>query len=201
MLDALFPQTRQSILKLFLMEPEARFHLREVARQIGKPVGTIQAELASLLKAQILTKVVSGNRTYYQADRTCAIYAELRGLILKTVGLADVLRDSLAPLAGKIEAAFVYGSLASGEATSQSDVDLMVIGDVSFADVVKAIQSAQDSLAREVNPTVYPTCEFRNKVKENHHFVTSVLAGPKIFLIGGESELAGLAEEPLADAT
>ncbi|MDK1032229.1 MAG: nucleotidyltransferase domain-containing protein [Planctomycetia bacterium] len=189
MLDALFSETRQSILKLFLMRPEARFHLREVARQTGKPVGTIQPELASLLNAQILTKAISGNRTYYQANTTCPIYPELRGLILKTIGLGDVLRDTLAPLATKIKAAFVYGSMASGETGPQSDVDLIVVGDVDEMALHRAVGGAEQKLGRAVNYTLLSWREFQERCEEKAGFLARVLGGPKITILGCVNEI------------
>ena len=189
MLDALFSETRQQVLSLFLVRPEERYHLREVARRTGKAVGTIQAELASLEQAGILTKTVSGNRTYYQADSKCAIYPELRRIILKTVGLVDVLRQRLSPLSGKITAAFVYGSMASGEAGPQSDVDLMVVGDVDDMELHAAVSEAEEALGRTVNYTHMSAGEFKERRAEEEGFVPRLLSGQRLAILGDTDEV------------
>ena len=134
-----------------------------------------------------------GNRTYYQANSQCPVYPELAGLIRKTSGLADVLRAALAGLSERITVAFVYGSEARHEAGPNSDIDLMVIGNVGFAEVVSALAQAQDTLGKEINPTVYSPEEFGRKASSGHHFVRSVLKDRKIFLIGNADDLGKLA--------
>ena len=125
----------------------------------------------------------------------CPVFDELHGLIRKTFGVAQVLKDGLAALAGKIQLAFIYGSLATGGETAASDVDVMVVGErISLQDVVSAFSEAQRELQREVNPSVYRTEEFCRKLAGGHHFLSSVVAGPKIFLIGDEGELTRLAQ-------
>jgi predicted nucleotidyltransferase len=142
---------------------------------------------------------VEGRQTYYQANRACPVFDELHGLIRKTFGVAQVLKDGLAALAGKIQFAFIYGSLATGGETAASDVDVMVVGErISLQDVVSAFTEAQRELRREVNPSVYRTEEFCRKLAGGHHFLSSVVAGPKIFLIGDEGELTRLAQIRMA---
>ena len=189
MLDALFSETRQQVLSLFLVRPEERYHLREVARRTGKAVGTIQAELASLEQAGILTKTVSGNRTYYQANSECPIYPELRRIMLKTVGLVGVLRQRLTPLSGSIEAAFVYGSMASGEAGPQSDVDLMVVGDVDDLVLHSAVSKAEEVLGRTVNYTLIGAREFKKRRAQEGEFISRVLSGPRLAVLGDPDEV------------
>jgi predicted nucleotidyltransferase len=123
------------------------------------------------------------------------VFDELRGLAAKTFGLAEALQEFLRPLRRKVAAAFVYGSQAGGKARAASDVDLMVIGKATFGEVVAALQPAHDRLGREVNPTVYPEAEFRAKLAKKHHFLRAVMDGPKIFLVGDERVLKGLAEK------
>jgi len=188
-LDALLSRTRQKLLGLFLTRPECRFYLREVARQTGTAVGSVQRELASLEQAGILRRTRSGNRTYYQANAACPIYAELRGLVLKTVGLADVLRQALSPVAGEVETAFVYGSMASGEAGPGSDVDLLVVGDVDDLALHEAAAAAETTLGRAVNYTLLSKREFRRRKKEKGGFLARVLRGPKIAILGGIDEV------------
>lgn len=191
-IDWLFPRVRRAVLAVMLSDPGQRRHLRDVARRTGCAVGSVRRELAGLAACGILTAAREGNRTYYQAAPQCPIHSELCSIIRKTCGLGDVVRAALAPLARKITIAFVYGSQAAGTAGSSSDVDLMVIGKAPFAQVVAALASVQDQLGREVNPTVYSHDEFRTKIASGHHFVSSVMKGPKIFLIGDADDLAEL---------
>jgi predicted nucleotidyltransferase len=186
---ALFSQTRQQVLALFLMRPEERYYVREVARRTGKAVGTVQGELASLAEAGVLTRVVSGNRTYYQANADCAIFPELRRIVLKTVGLVDVLRDRLKPLSRRIETAFVYGSMAGGEPGPQSDIDLIVVGDVDEMRLHRALSQAEETLARPVNYTLMDPGEFARRRAEGEGFLSRVLEGPRMSVIGGSDEM------------
>jgi predicted nucleotidyltransferase len=189
------------VLTLLMMDPDKRWHLREVARKADCAVGTVRRELKGLAACGLAVESRDGNRTYYQANSQSPAYPELAGLIRKTCGLADVLRAALAPLAERVKVAFLYGSQARQDAGPRSDVDLMVIGKVGFAEVVSALAQAQDTLAREINPTVYSVAEFRRKAASGHHFVRSVLKDRKIFLIGDADELGKLAAERLAVRT
>lgn len=199
--SSLFGRTRRNVLGVLFGRPDEQFYLRELARVAEVAPGAIQRELARLTEAGIILRSVRGNQVYYQANATCPIYAELVGLITKTVGLTDVLRSSLAPLVQGIRVAFIYGSVARGELTKGSDVDLMIVGSINFSQVVAAIAPVQQKLAREVNPTVYPVAEFRRKIAEGHHFLQTVTREPKVFLVGDERELAGLAQERLGERT
>jgi uncharacterized protein len=189
---ALFGQTRRAVLALLYGHPDQSYYLRQMVRSAGLGLGAAQREVKRLSQAGILLRTVRGNQVLYQANPECPIYEELKGLMVKTTGVADVLRAALATLTGRIRVAFVYGSLAKLSQRNGSDVDLMVIGDPAFGKVVSALGSAQETLAREVNPTVYSVAEFRSKLKEGHHFLTEVSEGEKIFLIGDERELARL---------
>ncbi len=190
---ALFSETRRSVLAILYRDPNQSFYVRQIIRMIGSGHGSVQRELKQLSEAGILTRSHKGRDVYYQANLNCPIYEELRGLILKTSGLADILRAALSPLDNRIEAAFIYGSFTVGRDTTSSDVDLMVIGDVPFGEVVQALQPAQETLGREINPTVYPPNEFVEKVSDKHNFLNQVLSGKKIFLIGDNNELTQLA--------
>jgi predicted nucleotidyltransferase len=192
--DWLFPKARRKVLALLLMDRGRRWHLRQIVRRTGCGIGSVRRELAGLTAAGILTRTRDGNRTCYQADTNCPVHMELAGIIRKTCGLADVLRDALRGLGPRVRVAFIYGSQARADAASGSDVDLMVIGEAGFGEVVNALADAQDTLAREINPTVYSAAEFRDKVAAGHHFLRTVLNEPRIFLIGDADELAGLAE-------
>ena len=185
----LFGKTQRALLALFFGRPEQLFYLRQIVRTAGIGQGTVQRELARWVAAGLLTRTRRGNQGCYQVNMASPVYAELKALTVKTAGMTDVLRDALTGLAERITVAFVHGSVARGTEQAGSDVDVVVVGDVSFADVVAALHDAQAALGREVNPTVYPAAEFRKKLLAGHHFLTTVLATPKLFLIGGEREL------------
>jgi predicted nucleotidyltransferase len=191
---ALFGATRQAVLRLLFGHCDQRFYQRQIIRSCRLGSGTVQRELEQLARAGILARTVEGRQTYFQANRQCPVFEELRGLVRKTFGIAEVLERGLAALAGKVQIAFLYGSMASGNETAGSDVDVMVVGErVSMDEVVAALAEAQRDLGREVNPSVYRTGEFCRKLAQGQHFLSGVVSGPKIFLIGGENELARLA--------
>lgn len=188
----LFGSHRRAVLARLLLRPEDSPHLRELARETGKPAGTLLRELNALAEAGVLERRRVGNQVQFRANPACPIYEELRSILKKTVGIADVLRQALAPLVPRIRAAFVYGSIARGDERAGSDLDLMVIGEVKFAEVVAALAPAQETLRREVNPSVYPALEFRRKAA-GEPFLRRVLEERKIFIIGGEDDLGQLA--------
>ncbi len=194
LIDWLFPEARKRVLNLLLSDPNSRWYLRDIVRRTGCAIGAVRRELTGLAQAEIVTKAKDGNRTYYQVNTNCPVYADLAGLLRKTTGLADVLEKALGGLSEKIAVAFVYGSFAKGTATAASDVDLMVIGDCTFGQVVQAVHSWQDKIHREINPSVYPAAEFKQKISQQHHFLGSIMREEKIFLIGDEDELARLVE-------
>lgn len=199
--DALYPRTRQAVLRLFFTHPDRRFLQKEVIAQLGLGSGAVQRELDRLWRAHILERSVDGRQTYFQANAASPIFKELRGLVRKTFGVAHVLGEALQPIAHRIELAFVFGSVAKGTDKSASDVDLLVVSDgLTLSDLIPAIRPTEEELGREVNPSLYSTKEFRRKLAEGHNFLTSVVEGPKTFLIGGESELRRLAEIRLAES-
>ena len=179
--------------------PDQAFYLRQVVRTSGGGIGAIQRELKQLVDAGIIRRSVQNKQVYFQANAECPVFAELKSILVKTAGAADVLRAALAPLADRIQLAFVFGSFARAQQKADSDVDLLVVGDVAFGEVVASLTDAQNQLAREVNPTVYSASELAEKVSAGHHFLRSVLKKEKVFLIGDERELERLAEERLAD--
>jgi predicted nucleotidyltransferase len=185
----LFGAYRRDVLALLLLHPEESRHVREIARAIGKAPGTLLRELNALAAAGVLVRRPLGNQVHFQANPACPIYEDLRNLLKKTVGVADVLREALAPLGAKVRAAFVYGSVARGDERARSDLEVMVVGEARFGDVVAALAPAQESLRREVNPNVYPALEFRKKLTAGDPFLKRVLAERKIFIVGGEDDL------------
>jgi predicted nucleotidyltransferase len=158
----------------------------------------VQRELAALAAAGIIRQEMRGDRAYYAANERCPIFGEIRGLVLKTVGLLDVLVEALKQLQG-VRAAFVYGSFARGDADTHSDVDVMVVGDASFADVSTSLRGAEERLGREITSTVYSASEFQQRVASGHYFVTRVLAEEKLFVVGDADVLAELAARGLAE--
>jgi len=196
----LFGAYRRAVLARLLLRPEESVYVRELAREIGKPAGTLVRELNALAEAGLLQRQRVGNQVRFQADPSCAIYEDLRNILKKTVGIADLLREALAPLAARITAAFVYGSIASGEERGSSDLDVMVVGEVSFEDVVGALAPVQEALRREVNPVVFPALEFRKKAPKDP-FLKNVLSGAKIFILGSEDDLGKPAAHRKAKAS
>jgi hypothetical protein len=198
---ALFGAVRQGVLALLYGHPNQRFFQRQIVRELGLGSGAVQRELVRLTRSGILTRNVEGRQTYFQANGDSPIFDELRSLIRKTFGLSGVLQAALLPIAGRVRLAFIYGSIARGAEKASSDVDVMIVGDdVSLDDIMPGLSTAQRQLRREVNPSVYRTAEFCRKLAEGHHFVTSVVAGPKTFLVGDERELARLAQVRMGGA-
>lgn len=185
----LFSDYRRRVLGLLLLHPDARYHLREIARLTGTQPGTLTRELKKLVEAGLLTKQGIGQQVFYSANRDCPVFEEMASILRKTSGLVDVLAEALLPLAAQIETAFVFGSEASGKATAGSDIDLMVIGNASFSEVLAAIYPAQETLGREINPKVYHLNEWRALLGENGSFARDVVAKPKLMVMGVMDDL------------
>jgi len=194
----LFTKTRRVVLFLLYGHADESFYLRQIVRMTGAGLGPVQRELKQLTDTGIIRRFVQGRQTYFQTNPDSPIFSELKSLITKTAGVAETLQSALAPVADRISIALVYGSIARGEENHRSDIDLLVVGDVSFSEVVKVLRSAQETLGREINPTVYPVEEFCSRIAEEHYFIRDILNGPKIFVIGDEDELKRLAGERLA---
>ena len=189
-IDAIFPRIRQAILAATLLQPDRWWYLSDLARHLAVRPSSLQRELAALVEAGILRQRRDGNRTYFQPNPDCPFLTELQGLMLKTVGLVDVLHEVLEPFTNRIDWAFVYGSIARSEELASSDVDLMIIGRVGLADIAPALRQAERCLNRPVNPTVYSREEFATKLAAGHAFLHTVLAGAKLFICGDSHELA-----------
>jgi uncharacterized protein len=187
--DLLFGQTRGRILALLYGTPDETFFTRQIARQIGTSAGTVQRELETLSHFGLIERSATGMQVFYQANRHHPAYAELHSLIAKTSGVFHLLRSALAPLAKKIVFALVYGSMVRGDENAGSDVDLMVIGDVSLDEILTQLTSAARDLGRSINPTVFSMKEFKSKLKDGNHFLRSVMRGEKVLLIGDENDL------------
>lgn len=185
--SALFGKTRKAVLGLLYAHPDRSFYLRQIARATGAGQGAVQRELGRLVEAGIITRSGTGREVHFQANRQCPIFAELQGLMLKTAGLADVLRSALSPLAGQLDLAFVHGNHATGKATVSSDVDLLVVGDVDEMELHKAVSQAEEQLGRAVNHTLLSRHEFSRRRRSKGGFLSRVLSGSKIPIVGTAS--------------
>ena len=190
--SGLFGKTRQAVLAFLYGQTDSSFYTKQILDAVKTGRGTVQRELKNLTDTGIIIREVQGRQVYYRANKNCPIYAELKSIVTKTFGVADVLRQSLGPAARKIQVAFIFGSIASGAEQRTSDIDMMVIGEITFDEVVSHVSQAEQTIQREINSVVYPVAEFRQKIQHNHHFLKTVLEGEKIFLIGDDGELARL---------
>jgi len=196
--ELLFGAYRRRVLSLLLLRPDESFYVREIGRLTGMSAGSLHRELKALTQAGLLVRTASGNQVRYQANRDCAIFQELAGIFRKTAGLVDVLRELLTPRANDIAFALVFGSVARGTQKATSDVDLLVVGSVSFEDVVGASHLARERLGREVNPVVMSKAEFRAKRRARDRFISRVLNEPKLFVMGDADELGESAQDRAA---
>jgi len=176
---------------LFGVASETTLHMREIERRTGFAIGTVQTELKKLQRLEIILRVKDGNRVYYRANTTHSLYPEIRNLVLKTTGLVDVIKDALGNEQG-IKAAFVFGSFAHQEEKANSDIDLMVLGDMGLRKLSGLLMGASGRIGREINPHALTEQEFVKRKKEQDHFLNQVLGSPKIFITGTENELAEL---------
>ena len=201
-LEALFTsQARISVLELFLLNAPNRYYLREVASLTQQPVQAIQRELARLEAGGLLSMTPEGNRRYYRANRESPIFPELKALIVKTAGLGDLLRRHLRKSKGSISVAFLFGSYARGLESAKSDIDLMVIGQVTARALSNLLAPARETLGREINAVILPTSELRRRFADDNTFLKDVLGQPKIFLIGDEDELSKLVGSGLSQTS
>lgn len=189
--DALFTQTQQRLVGLLFGQPGRSFYANEIIALTGGGSGAVQRELGRLAGSGLVASRPLGRQKHYQADPESPIFAELCGIARKTMGLADPLREALAPLASRIHGAFVYGSVAKRQDTASSDVDLMLVTDeLSYPDVFGALELASERLGREVKPTIYSRQEWAERAARGDSFVKRVLAQPRIWLIGDDDALA-----------
>ena len=189
MLDALFPRTRQNILATLLLLPDRRWYLSDLAQRLHVPPSSLQRELASLAEAGILRRKADGNRVYFQANPKHPLLPELQSLFAKTIGLADKVHAVLEPYLDQIDLAFIFGSIVQGERTAQSDVDVLIVGSGS-ADLALPLRELERALQIPVNVTHDTAAEFQDKLRQNNHFLRTVLRDRKIFLKGSDHDLA-----------
>lgn len=187
--DALFSKVQRCVLGLLYGNPDRSFYTNELFRLAGSGTGAVVRELAKLADSGLVTVNKIGNQKHYQANREAPIFEELRGIVLKTFGMADVLRQGLLPISSKIAVAFIYGSVAKGTDTARSDVDIMVIGDdIAYPEVYSALMPAEEQLGRKINPSIYGNEDVLQKLKKGNAFLARIMAQPKLFLIGSEHD-------------
>jgi predicted nucleotidyltransferase len=188
--DALFTKTQQRVLGVLFGQPERSYYASELIRDAGTGSGAAQRELARLQESGLIVARRIGHQKHYQANAASPLYSELRSIVLKTVGLAEPLRDALKPLSSAIRVAFVYGSVAKATDQAASDIDLMIISDtLTYGDVFGALERVTRIVSRKVNPTVYTAAEFSTRARTENAFVTRVLEQPKLWVIGSEDDL------------
>jgi uncharacterized protein len=190
--EILSSRVRAEIFRILFGTDVQEYHLREIQRRSKLAIGTVQQETTKLEKLELIIKQQDGNRTYYRANSAHPLYHEIHNLVLKTVGLSDILRTSLTNDAIKI--AFVFGSFAAGTEKSDSDIDVFIIGEIGLRKVSKVLKEPSLKIGREINPHVMTPKEFIARKTEKEHFVKNVVDSPKLMIIGTENELTRLGE-------
>jgi predicted nucleotidyltransferase len=192
---------RAKVLGWLFSHPDERYFVRQLTSLVKEDSTNVSRELARLEKTGILVTTTEGKQKYYQANRQSPLFNELHGLMLKTVGVADIIKKALEPRIADIKLALIFGSVGKRTENRFSDVDLLVVGDITFGEVVDLTATAEGTLNREFNPVVYTLAEFNKRLSENHYFISDVLSGDKIFIVGDENELKALVGKGLAKGT
>lgn len=193
LMDVLFPAARQGVLAVLLLQPEASFHLRELARLTNSHAATLGRELEKLTQAGLLLRSEQGNQVRYQANVQHPLFEDLAAMFRKTHGVVPLLREALQALDKEVTLAFVYGSTARGTANAHSDIDLLVIGHLAFSDLVRALHPVQASIQREINPVLYTQEDFAARLARGDGFAREVFEKPKLWIKGVQDDLAKLA--------
>ena len=184
----LFGNTRRNVLAKLFLEPQRDFRLRELARLTGISAGSVQHELRQLVAADIASRDEKGGLVTYRANPRCPIFEALRTIVEKTSGIDDLVREALRPATAKIRFAFIYGSIAKGVNRARSDLDLLVVGSIEFADLVRLLASVEERIAREISPRLFSEKEFRLRLKRRDRFLTAVMEGPRIAVLGNADD-------------
>ena len=199
--DALFTKTQQRVLGLLYGKPDQSFYTNEIVRWADMGRGTIRRELDRLVSAGLLQVSSAGNQRHYQANAANPIYTELLAIVRKTFGVADVIREALKPLDRKIEFAFVFGSMAKGEDSAASDIDLMVVAEaLPYADLMAVLVDVEDALGRPVNPSIYSQQALNERLASNNAFVTRVMEQPKLWIKGVKDDIGAFAQPGESEA-
>lgn len=196
--ETLFGKTRRAVLSILYGHADESFYLRQLARMTGVGMGALQRELRQLSESGIILQERVGRQIFFKANPECPVFKELRTLVIKTFGVADQLREALSPLADRIRLAFIFGSVARGDPSRASDIDVMVVGNVTLRRIVERLGPLQEKLSREINPVVYPVHEFQSKISAKDHFLTRVIEEAKDFLIGDPDELERMGSKRMA---
>ncbi len=192
-LEHLFPfPVLLDVLSLLLLHPDREFYQREIAERTASAVIQVQRSLQRIEKAGLCRKARRGNRVYYQAERSHPAFEDFKRALLKTVALGDTLREALRPVRNKVRFAFIFGSVAAGKETASSDIDLLLVGDLTSRSAARILGPVGRRLGREFNPVIFPPDEFRRKAKRRDLFIREILDGPKVWMVGGDDELEGL---------
>jgi predicted nucleotidyltransferase len=192
-LEALFPsRTLVKVLALLLLNPEQQYYQAEVAEQTQEALLKVQKALKRAVDSGFITQSKQGKMVFYQANSAQPGFEELKNLFLKTVALAERLREPLLVLSDKIQAAFIFGSYAQGTATSRSDIDVFILGTLSLREIAHAFGDVSEKIGREVNPVVYSLADFRER--QDQRFIQEMVICPKIWLVGNDNEFKRLAE-------
>jgi predicted nucleotidyltransferase len=197
--EALFGGTKRLVLGLLFGQPDRSFYLRQVARETGAGLGAVQRELARLVNAGLVLRVPQGQQVYFSANHQAPVFDDLRNLLVKTAGIADVIRRALRGLHRQelIDLAFIYGSVASGSQRPGSDIDIVLVGRTTLTELLPRLRRLQRQLGREINPTIYTPEELKSRYSHGKHFVRRVMERPKIMLLGTEDDLTKLVGEPM----
>ncbi len=188
-IDSLVNKTTQAVLAATVLHPERSWYLSDLAKHLRRRPSSLQEPLASLVSAEVLSRRKEGNRVYFQANQNCPFLRELQGLIAKTVGLVEVLRDALVPLRSEIAVAFIHGSVAASREHAASDIDLIVLGSLGLAELSPVLEAVEQRLGRPVNANVYSPEEFAKKISTRNHFLCSVLDKEKLFIVGRPNDM------------
>ncbi|MEL5557424.1 nucleotidyltransferase domain-containing protein [Serratia ureilytica] len=188
MLELLFSEYRRKVLSLLFIEAGRAFHVREIARRTATQAGTLHKELSRLAESGILLRQRQGNQICYQANADCLIFPELAAIFRKVCGPAECLRQTLAAFGEAIERAFIFGSVASGKATAASDIDVLIVGKLSFAEVIQAVYPLQATLGREINPKLYSPEAWRAALAENSAFIQDIMDKPQLWIVGDKDD-------------
>jgi uncharacterized protein len=196
MLKELFSsQIRILLLNIFLMNPDSEYYLRELAEKFNVSPRHISLELQNLKSIDLIKKRISGKQHYYSINKNNPIFHELQHIFIKTIGLKSVIENSLSKFSDLIKFAFIYGSIAKGDARADSDIDLMIIGDISGRKISSAMIKSGNELNKEVNFNIFSFDEFSNRLKSNDHFINSIYKESKLFIIGDQDEFERLGKK------
>ncbi len=192
MIESLFGSTRKKVMSLFFLNSDKHYYFSEVARATGTRQGAIQRELKSLVSTGVLNAEVRGRQTFYSVNAGNPIYKELRGIVYKTFGVAEILKSALKPMKQKIKIAYIDGLPSYDEETDHKDIDLTIIGKLKFSEFASAVGKAEELLGRTINPTILPIDEFREELKSDDHFLNSAIKTPHTFLVGDQDDIRKL---------